>query len=189
MLGGRGSNHADVFDTSTHTWTQGSTNSQQMHHFQAVDGPNGCAWAAGAWQGGYPDETIIPEIWQYCPQNDSWSVVATIRRPRGSGGAVFYNGLLYLVSGNVGGHNPDAKLVPWFDAYDPSTGTWTQLPDVPHRKLQQFLGFQRTYFYHSFHRPWLTHKIFSQNYANVMSGPHPVLHTYSERPFPRRSPR
>lgn len=141
MLGGRGPNYADVFDTSTLTWTKGTTNPQQMHHFQAVDGPDGCAWVAGAWEGAYPDEITVPDIWQYCPQNDSWSVAGTIERPRGSGGAVFYNGLLYLVSGNVGGHNTDAKLVPWFDSYDPSTGEWTQLPDVPHRKSQYLAAF------------------------------------------------
>lgn len=136
MLGGRNLNSADVFDTSTLTWTQGASNDQQIHHFQAVDGPDGCAWAAGAWEGPFPYETNVPDIWRYCPQNDSWSIVDSIERPRGSGGTVFYDDILYLVSGNVGGHNQDATLVPWFDAYDPATGEWTQLPDVPHRKFR-----------------------------------------------------
>ena len=42
------------------------------------------------------------------------------------------DGVLYLVGGNVMGHN--GGFVPWFDSYDPQTGTWTALPDAPHAR-------------------------------------------------------
>lgn len=138
LLGGRGANHADVLNTTTMTWTQGSTNPLEMNHFQAIQGPDSCAWVAGAWKDPFPYETVVPDIWRYCPLNDSWSVVDRIERPRGAGATVFHEGILYLVSGNVGGHNADARVVPWFDAYNPATGEWTQLEDVPRRTLALF---------------------------------------------------
>lgn len=134
LVGGRGANHVDILDTRTLTWTTGSTNSLEMNHVQAVQGPDACVWLAGAWTGPFPDETTVNDIWRYCPDSDAWDVVANIPRPRGAGGTVFHEGKLYMISGNVGGHNPDAELVPWFDCYDPSTDEWTTLEDVPRRK-------------------------------------------------------
>ena len=39
------------------------------------------------------------------------------------GGKIYYAGGLH-----------DGKAVAWFDVYDPSTETWTQLPDMPRRR-------------------------------------------------------
>lgn len=134
LIGGRGVNRVDILDTATMTWTQGASHPMEMNHAQAVEGPDGCAWIAGAWKGMFPTENTVDDVWKYCPSVDAWEKVTSIARPRGAGGTVFYKGKLYLVSGNVGGHNPQARLVPWFDCYDPLSNTWTQLTDVPHRK-------------------------------------------------------
>ncbi|KAI0566240.1 hypothetical protein FGB62_11g351 [Gracilaria domingensis] len=105
-----------------------------MHHFQGFQGPDECVWVAGAWTGPYPNERTIDNIWRYCPDSDEWYKDAPISRPRGSGGAFFHNGKVYLVSGNVGGHREGAIVVPWFDSYDPERGKWEQLPDIPHAR-------------------------------------------------------
>lgn len=135
LLGGRGRNIVDVLNTNTLTWTEGASNPLEMHHVQAVEGPDGCAWLAGAWTGPFPDEVTVDDIWRYCPSPDQWSKVTSIPRPRGAGAAVFYEGKLYMLSGNVGGHNPSARLVAWFDSYDPQTNEWAILSDIPHRKF------------------------------------------------------
>lgn len=92
-------------------------------------------WVAGAWTGPFPNEDVVEHIWKYCREPDAWTRSVLIPRPRGAGGSVFYKGKLYMVSGNVGGHNQNAMVVPWFDCYDPVTGEWSVLPDVPNRKL------------------------------------------------------
>lgn len=134
LLGGRGISPVSILDTSTLTWTQGQSPPIELHHFQAIQGPDSCAWVVGAWTGPFPAEDFVQDIWRYCIDSDEWSTVTTIPRPRGAAGTVYYKGAVYLVSGNVGGHNPDARLVSWFDKYDPQTNQWTELPDVPHRK-------------------------------------------------------
>lgn len=108
---------------------------------QAATAVDGCVWFAGAWSGPFPNEVAVKDVWKYCESTDSWSVVTSIPRARGSAGSVFYNGKLYLVSGNQGGHNPDAKLVPFFDCYDPVDDKWTILPDIPHCKFFHFFMF------------------------------------------------
>lgn len=152
LLGGRGENLVDVLDTATLTWTSGTPNRLEMHHVQAVEGPDECAWLAGAWSGPYPDEVTVNDIWRYCPTTDQWSIVTSIPRPRGAGATVFYQGKLYMLSGNVGGHNPSARLVAWFDSYDPETNEWSILPDIPHRKsfFLSFLFFISIYFWFFF---------------------------------------
>ena len=48
---------------------------------------------------------------------------------RGGAGAIAHNGLIYVVAGIQNGHTDGH--VAWFDAFDPATGAWTQLPDAP----------------------------------------------------------
>lgn len=137
LLGGRGSNNkpSAILDTSKLSWTNGKSPPVEIHHFQAFRGPDKCVWVVGAWTGGYPAEKTVNSTLKYCADKDEWSFGPKIDRPRGAGGAFFYNEAIYLISGNVGGHNTDAKLVPWFDALDPKTGTWSKLPDIPNRKF------------------------------------------------------
>lgn len=135
LIGGRGPNYVDILDTATLRWTSGATNELSMHHVQPAFAPDGCVWLAGAWTGEFPNETAISDIWKYCLPTDTWSVVTSIARPRGAAGSVWYKGKLYLVSGNQGGHNPSAKVIPFFDCYDPAKDEWTVLPNIPHRKF------------------------------------------------------
>lgn len=133
LLGGRGSDPVSILDTKSLSWSKGKNPPQEIHHFQALQGPDNCAWVVGAWTGAYPTESTVDNILKYCPDTDQWSTGPAIERPRGAGGAVLYDGAVYLVSGNVGGHNINANLVTWFDKLDLETGKWSQLPDVPNR--------------------------------------------------------
>lgn len=137
MLGGRGTQSlVNVLNTQTLTWREGKSFPLEMHHFQAFQGPDNCAWVVGAWTGKFPAEDTVPDMMKYCPDTDQWTKIGSIARPRGAAGAVYYEGKVYLISGNVGGHNSGAELKAWFDCYDPETEKWTELDDIPHRKLQ-----------------------------------------------------
>ncbi|MDZ4700414.1 MAG: malectin domain-containing carbohydrate-binding protein, partial [Rhodothermales bacterium] len=132
LIGGRGSRRTDRFVPATGAWTQLSLPPIQMHHFQAVSLGN-VVYVAGAYVGDFPSETPVPNIYTYAPNTDTWTVGATIpaARLRGSAGAVAYNGKLYLVSGSLGGHAGSAVYLPMFDQYDPATGAWTIMPNMP----------------------------------------------------------
>lgn len=136
MLGGRNAFRTPMLDTKELKWSVGAAPPKELHHFQAVTGPDGCAWIIGAWTGPFPGEKVVPEIYRYCAGGKEWEIVGKIDRPRGAGGVVFHDGFFYLVTGNVGGHRLEAKTVTWFDRYDPKTKKWTILPDIPHRKFQ-----------------------------------------------------
>lgn len=136
LLGGRNRVPTPVLDTATLKWTEGPAPPIELHHFQGVRGPDGCAWIFGAWTGKFPGEEAVDTIYRYCAADGIWEEVGTIARPRGAGGVAFHNGLFYMVTGNVGGHRRSAKLVPWFDSYDPKTKKWTSLPDIPNREFR-----------------------------------------------------
>lgn len=146
LLGGRGRAPTPVLDTKTLKWSNGPAPPIELHHFQGVVGPDGCAWILGAWTGAFPGEVAAPDIYRYCADTAKWEVVGKMGRARGAGAAVFYEGNFYVATGNVGGHKVSAKTVNWFDKYDPVKKVWTKMPNVPHRKFIQFYTTAR-YFY------------------------------------------
>lgn len=135
VLGGRKISNVSILDTKTLSYSSGSVPPVELNHFQAFQGPDNCAWVVGAWKGPFPDEENVNDMYKYCADSDQWEKIDKIDRPRGSGGAFYWEGGVYLVGGNVGGHNKDAQLKPWFDRYDVDTGEWSQLPDLPTRKF------------------------------------------------------
>ncbi|MDG1357315.1 MAG: malectin domain-containing carbohydrate-binding protein [Akkermansiaceae bacterium] len=133
LIGGRGTGRSvQIYDPTTKIWSSGAPLPEEMHHFQTVE-LDGLIYIVGAWTGSYPYENNLNNIYIYNPISDTWSTCSSLPsgRNRGSTGAIAYNGKIYVVAGNNGGHNTDASAVKWFDEYDPATGTWTQLPDAP----------------------------------------------------------
>ena len=133
LLGGRGDRPVDVYDPVADTWTDLGEPPLRMHHFQPV-AHDGKIWALCAFEGNYPNETAVDDVWIYDPALNSWTTGPTIpsARNRGSAGAVVHDGMIYVVGGNTQGH--DGGYVPWFDRFDPDSGTWTTLPDAPHAR-------------------------------------------------------
>jgi large repetitive protein len=131
LMGGRTKEPIEEYDPGIAKWVKKAALPEQLHHFQAV-GLNGKVYILGAFTGGYPDEVPVSEIYVYNPQTNLVSVAGNIPagRERGSAGAVAYNNRIYLVSGNTKGHK--AGNVAYFDEYNPETGEWKTLPDVPH---------------------------------------------------------
>ena len=139
VLGGRGKRAVSVYDPVTNRWSVGATPPIELNHFQPVVFDDRI-WVIGAMTGGYPRETSVPAIYTYDPLRDVWAKERDIPadRRRGSVGAAVHDGRIYLLGGNQRGH--DGRAVAWFDAFDPSSGTWTVLPDAPNRRDHAPIG-------------------------------------------------
>ncbi len=133
LMGGRGLRPLEVLDTDSNKWSIDANSSFEINHFQPVVW-NGKIYAIGAFTGAFPNETNISVVKIYNPNTKTWSDGAQIpeSRRRGSTGTVVYNNKIYIHGGNTNGH--DGGGVPWFDEYDPSTNTWTVLPDSPNAR-------------------------------------------------------
>lgn len=130
LIGGRGNKPINIYDPETNTWSEGATPPLEMHHFQALPF-NGKIYVMGAFTGGYPHETPIPDIYAYDPKADSWAKAGSMpaNRRRGAAGVTSYQGKIYVVCGIQDGHWDGHTA--WFDEYNPETGEWKQLADAP----------------------------------------------------------
>lgn len=131
LLGGRGIKPVESFDLKTKKWSQLAESPLEMHHFQAVTFNNE-VWVLGAFTGGYPHETPIPDIHIFNPAKNEWRVGPQIPadRRRGAAGVFVYKGKIYIVCGIQDGHWDGH--VAWMDEYDPKKNQWKKLPDAPH---------------------------------------------------------
>ena len=133
LLGGRRIQPVDIYDPETNTWSEGKAPPMEIHHFQPVVWRNRII-LAGAMTGAYPKETALPRFMIYDPKLDTWIHGTDIPegRRRGGAGTVIADGVLYMVAGIINGHWDGH--VAWLDAFDLTTGEWTQLPDAPHMR-------------------------------------------------------
>ncbi|WP_317196481.1 PKD domain-containing protein [Robertkochia flava] len=133
LFGGRESpSTVDVYDYSTNTWINNANSApQDFNHIQAV-AYDGLIWVVTGFKtNAYPNEQNIDNIWAFNPVSNTWYQGPEIpsARKRGSAGTVLYNNKIYVLGGNTNGH--DGGYVPYFDVYDPATGSWNTLADAP----------------------------------------------------------
>ncbi|MEM6965775.1 MAG: hypothetical protein AAF573_13490, partial [Bacteroidota bacterium] len=131
LIGGRnsGAKKVDIYDPQTQTWSSGTANHPfDIHHAQAVE-YHGLIYIVGAMTGNGNNEALVDKIYIYNPTTDTWYIGGDIPRPRAGGGVVVYNDKIYLLGGLQDGHKGDYVL--WFDEYDPETGIWNTMPDMP----------------------------------------------------------
>lgn len=139
VLGGRESNTVRVYDPVSGDWSTGASSPIKLHHFQAVE-IDGLIYVIGAMTGECCADPEAPNVYLYDPVADVWTTGPAMPagRPHGGGGAAAVNGRIYLVSGNDNGHYGNA--VPHVDAFDPATGTFTPLADMPHPRDHFFIA-------------------------------------------------
>lgn len=118
VLGGRGDRPVESFDPRTRTWTKLADAPMELHHFQAVT-YNDEVWVLGAFTGGYPHETPVPDIHIFNPATKEWRKGPAIPedRRRGAAGVFVYKNKIYMVCGIQDGHWDGH--VAWLDEYDP----------------------------------------------------------------------
>ncbi len=130
LFGGRGIKPVNIFDPVTNTWTAGASPPIELHHFQAVVYQNKI-YIIMAMTGSYPGEDPVDRIYIYDPATNQWSegdMIPAARR-RGSAGVILYKNKFYIGGGIVNGHIDGWSTL--FDEYNPQTGTWTPLPNLP----------------------------------------------------------
>jgi N-acetylneuraminic acid mutarotase len=133
LVGGRNDRPVEIFDPVKAVWSKAAMPPFEIHHFQALEYDRK-VWVVGAMTGRYPAEPPVPNIYIYDPAADTWTrgPEIPVDRRRGGAGAVLHQGEIYVVAGIRNGHTDGH--VTWFDAYNPKTNTWRQLPDAPHAR-------------------------------------------------------
>ncbi len=130
LIGGRTNKPINIYDPKTNTWSEGATPPLEMHHFQALPYKDKI-YVLGAFTGGFPHETPIPDVYAYVPATDQWEKVTSIPedRRRGAAGVMAHQDKIYVLCGIQDGHYDGH--VAWFDEFDPATNEWKKLPDAP----------------------------------------------------------
>lgn len=133
VLGGRGIRPLEALNMKTMVWKQSPLTPVEMNHFQAITYRNEL-YVMGAFEGKYPHETALANIYIYNPKQGAWRIgpVIPAERLRGSAGVVVYKDKIYMVCGITDGHYDGH--VAWLDEYDPQTNTWKRLADAPHAR-------------------------------------------------------
>jgi N-acetylneuraminic acid mutarotase len=118
----------EVFDPAIGSWTRIASLPQDLDHIQGVTVGGQIYYVGGllGWPGPNVDTVYI-----YDPAADAFTMGTPMPRGRGAGGVAVHDGKIYYAGGLSGSSAETAVAVGWFDAYDPATGTWTQLPDMP----------------------------------------------------------
>ena len=134
LNGDRGYLLNEVYDAATNSWSTTTPLPEEFHHAQGVV-LNGFIYYLGGLAGPYPDH-VVPGVHIFSPGTGTWTTGTPMpaARARGGGGTALYNGKLYVAGGlqdttSSTGH--EGVSVNLFDVYDPQTGTWTALPNMP----------------------------------------------------------
>jgi N-acetylneuraminic acid mutarotase len=133
LIGGDGpAAPVEEYNPATNEWTKKAMAPVVMHHLQAVALGDKLFVLDAFYEGGFPNQTPMPNAYSYDTKTDNWTKLAEVpeaRRRAGAGEAV-HDGKLYLVCGITHGHSNGTNAM--FDEYDPATNSWRVLPDAPH---------------------------------------------------------
>ena len=122
LPGGRSSQQ--VFDPVSGAWSEVAPLPAHLDHIQGVALGGKIFYVGGLDHWPSPQ---VGTVWVYDPKTDSFSEGASMgTRARGAGGVAVHDGRIYYAGGLR-----DGDAVKWFDVYDPATGKWTALPDMP----------------------------------------------------------
>ena len=129
LAGGRSEVH-QVYDPATNRWSTVAPLPvpQPLDHVQAAAVGTRIYYIGGVTR--WPHESV-GTVYVYDTTTDTFSTGAPMPagRDRGAGGIAVAEGKIYLAGGVH-----DGTTVPWFDVYDPSTNSWSRLPDLPQRR-------------------------------------------------------
>jgi hypothetical protein len=144
LIGGRRTQPVEEFALGGSSWSDtGPSYLHFPHHFQPVR-VGGDIYLMGGMEGGCclaENETPFTHVQEFNPDSGTITNGHAIpsARQRGSAGAVAHNGLIYVAGGITGGHGDQTgedvtENVLLFDVYDPDTGSFTPLDDIPRKR-------------------------------------------------------
>jgi len=91
------SNHVDVYDPATNTWTRkGDMPTQLTHLNPAMDGNT--IWFAGGFKGKHPGP-VTAEVWKYAVETDTWTAGPPLPERRAGGGLVVVKNKVHYFGG------------------------------------------------------------------------------------------
>jgi N-acetylneuraminic acid mutarotase len=134
LTGDRGQLTNEVYNAASNSWSTATPLPTEHHHAQAVE-LNGLIYYLGGLVGPYPDH-VTPAVDIFNPASGVWTQGTPMpaSRARGAGGTALHNGLLYVAGGlrdDASGTGHEGVSVNLFDVYNPATGTWMSLPNMP----------------------------------------------------------
>lgn len=109
-----------VYDPETDSWSTAANFPYYRNHV-ATASYNGKLYAFGGFEGIGIETVTVDEVFEYDPASDSWTQKSSMPTARGGGGAITYNGKIYLIGGRSVYPNITFDVV---EAYDPETDTW-----------------------------------------------------------------
>jgi N-acetylneuraminic acid mutarotase len=109
----------------TDSWEEVAPLPSELDHVQGAELGGKIYYVGGLPEGPDPHSNAV---FVYDPKTDSFEEGTPMPagRGRGAGGVAAYGGKVYYAGGLHGG-----EAVPWFDAYDPGSGSWERLPEMP----------------------------------------------------------
>src|SRR5258706_246106 len=119
------------YDPAADSWSEKKAMPHPVHH-AAVTAQNGKIYAiggrlSGAFIIGFPGNTALVQV--YDPATDSWATKAPMPTPRSGLNTAQLNGVIYAAGGEVQDQQYLAAFKA-FEAYDPESDTWWQLPSM-----------------------------------------------------------
>ncbi len=113
----------DAYDPETDAWTR----------MADMPGPRGAHFAAHVdgriyVGGGVSEAAAQDEMWVYEIATDSWSIAPGLPTPREHLGGTASGGKVYVLAGRGFGLGDRSGIL---EAFDPATGSWERLPDMP----------------------------------------------------------
>jgi hypothetical protein len=122
----------EVFDPQTGKWSSAKDLPVKLDHIQGVALGGKIYYIGGLKSWPQPH---VSTVYVYDPTTNAFSEGGSMgARGRAAGGVAVHDGKIYYAGGLH-----DGSAVDWFDVYDPATGTWTPLEDMP-RERDHFHG-------------------------------------------------
>ncbi|GEM_PF-488970 len=133
LMGGRGVSPVQEYTPATKAWKILSNTPVELNHFQALS-LYGLIYVICAFNGPYPHEIPVPNMYIYDPLTDTWikGMAIPAARLRGSAGVAVYQDKIYIALGIKDGHS--SGWVSFLDEYNPATGEWKALADAPRER-------------------------------------------------------
>lgn len=116
------------YDPATDSWQALTPIPENLTHLQSAVLGTSIYYLGGLTE---PNGTEITTVYVYDTVTNTFSTATPMpaARARAAAGVVAHGGSVYVVGGMRGGHG--ATPAPYLDRYDPGTGTWTALADLP----------------------------------------------------------